>query len=168
VRALFLSGVALIAAGGVLLRIALRMRDPQRYRWAIPRPSTPPGLDPLPDVEPFFLWEDPETVAAEIARIEQAARHSKVLPSRFSRVVPPEPPATASPTPTNEDAQLVLPNVADSDHRTDGAEEAPSAADGATRSRASPAVPPKMARRGDTGLEGALHVLREDLKRFSE
>jgi hypothetical protein len=104
-RVLVFSGVALIVAGGILLRKALRMSDPRRYRWFTPRPGTPPGLDPLPDDQSWVRSEDPEAAEAEIARVERDGRGARVLASRYSRVLPLEsaspldldPAATAEP-----------------------------------------------------------------------
>ena len=94
------SGIALMAAGVVLLAKARRMSDPWRtYRWLTPRPDTPSGLDPLPD-EPWVQWRDPKAIEAEITEIEREGRHTSVLASRYSRVVPPELDAPLAPDPS--------------------------------------------------------------------
>jgi hypothetical protein len=140
-RALVFSGIALIAAGGILFRKALRMSDPRRYRWPIPRPATPPGRDALPDDESWVQWQDPKAAEAEIAQIERDGRNARLLASRYSRVLPPEldaplardysatterdPPAQADPSVDVELAATALP-VVDGEPRRYPADSRPS------------------------------------------
>jgi hypothetical protein len=170
VRVLVFSSVALIAAGGILLVTALRTRHPSHYDpWLIPRPATPPGLDPLPDDELWVRWEDPEAAAAEIARIEGAARHASVLPSRYSRVIPPEPAPPAAPVPAAT-AERDPPSAADPDPTVDVEPVAtgtpPGAEPTATPSTGSPAQRPEPAVDAWTAFfEQTIRVLGEQRRR---
>ena len=115
------SGIALIAAGAVLLVKARHLSDPWRtYRWFTPRPERPSGLAPLPD-ETWVHWRDPRAIAAEIAQIERKGRRASMLASRYSRVVPPELDAPVAPAPATTTARepAVLFTAAD-DNPADG------------------------------------------------
>jgi hypothetical protein len=121
VRALFFFGSALIVVGGIVLIAAFRRRDSRGYRWLTPRPATPPGLDPLPDDGSPMVREDPAALAEELARVEAAGRSANVLPSRFSRVIPPAPSSVSAVDPAMKHGAPVLRSIPDPD-RTLGVE----------------------------------------------